>query len=61
MGRLILFIYVLLNLIVVILNIITNTISDEAVHFLDKDSWLLFIIACGFLGIIEILEKSKSG
>lgn len=49
-------IYVALNISIIVLNVLGNIFNQETTHFLSNDDWLIFIIACGALAIVETLE-----
>lgn len=57
MGKDFLKIYVGINILVIVFNVISNIFSDEVIQILSKDDWLIFIIACGALAISEALEE----
>ncbi len=61
MARFYLTIYVALHLFLIGLNVIVNFFSEETIHALTKDDWLIFIIACGALAICETLDKKQKG
>ncbi|WP_121614765.1 hypothetical protein [Virgibacillus halodenitrificans] len=56
MARGFLTIYVLINLIILAINLITNIFGDEPVQILDDYDWIIFIIACGSLAITEAIR-----
>jgi len=59
MGKKILTIYVLFQTTVIVVSIILSFISGQAVHFLSRNDWWMFIVSCGILAISEALEDSK--
>lgn len=59
MARIFLLIYVAINIFVLIVNAVSNIFRGETTQVLDKDDWLIFIIACGALGICEAIENKN--
>lgn len=59
MARIFLNLYVGLNILIIVVNLIVNATGDEMIQFLSKDDWLIFIIACGTLAIVEEMESLK--
>lgn len=57
MAGIFLTIYVVINIIIIVLNLVFNIFGDETIEILDGDDWLIFIVACGALAIVETLEK----
>ncbi len=59
MARIFLLLYVVITIFVLVVNAVSNIFSGETIQVLDKDDWLIFIIACGALGICEAIENKN--
>jgi hypothetical protein len=51
--------YVAFNILILLVNVITNLFSEDTYQFLSNDDWLIFMIGCGALAVCESIEKKK--
>lgn len=59
MGKMFIRIYVTINIIIILLNLIVNIFWGKNYQILTSDDWLIFIAACGALAISESVERKQ--
>lgn len=59
MGKVILSVYVILQALTMLMATILSILHGEVVYVFSESNWWMFIVSCGILGIIEVLEGRR--